>query len=101
MTYFCGTDYSTPCGSLAPSFIQMLAATLIRITCDEDHADQVRVNVIPQYGYCDSLTSYWTCTNNGSVDDVGSERALVENAFALDECGNLGLKIYINYGSNQ
>lgn len=98
MTYFCGTDYSTPCGSMRPSFIRALAATLIRYTCSQN-TDQVRVNVIPQWGYCESLTSYWTCTNNGDMSDEVAERAIVENAFALDECGNLGLKIFINYGS--
>ena len=101
MTYFCGTDYSTTCGNLRLSFIQMLANCLVRITCDETHVDQVRVNMIPQWGYCDSLVSFWTCTNNGDVSTEGAERALVENAFALDECGNLGLKVYVNYGSGQ
>jgi hypothetical protein len=33
------------------------------------------------------------------MSDEIAERAIVENAFALDECGNLGLKIFINYGS--
>jgi hypothetical protein len=98
MTYFCGTDYSVPCGSVAPSFIQMLASCLIRYTCSAN-TDQVRLNLIPQWGYCDNITSYWTCTNNGDVGDTGAERALVENAFALDECGNLGLKVFVNYGT--
>lgn len=95
--YFCGTDYSTECGAAPMTFMQMLAATLITATCNE--VDQVRVNVIPQFGYCDDITSYWTCNNNGDVSDEGAERALVENAFALDECGNLGLKVYLNYGA--
>lgn len=98
-TYFCGTDYSTSCGSMPMTFMQMLAATLVKYTCDEN-TDQVRLNLIPQFAYCDTLTSYWDCDNNGDVSTEGAERALVENAFALDECGNLGLKVLVNYGSN-
>ncbi len=77
------------------SFFQMLASTLFKVTCDEN-TDQVRINLIPQFGYCESITSFWTC-DNGHIEP---ERALVENAFALDECGNLGLKVYVNYGKN-
>jgi len=95
MTYFCGTDYSTACGSMPMSFIQMLAACLVSIDCDDDHQDQKRLNLLPQFGYCDNLVSFWTCDNNG----IDPERAIVENAFALDECGNLGLKVYVNYGA--
>lgn len=95
--YFCGTDYSTACGAAPMSFIQMLAATLVKYTCDAN-TDQVRLNMIPVSGYCDTLTSYWDCDNNGDVSEEGSERALVENAFALDACGNLGLKIFYNVG---
>lgn len=76
------------------TFFQMLASTLIKVTCDEN-TDQVRLNLIPQFGYCDHITSFWTCDNNS----IPPERALVENAFALDECGNLGLKVYVNYGT--
>jgi len=95
ITYFCGTDYSTECGAVPLSFFQMLANTLVRATCDQ-REDQVRINVIPQFGYCDDLTSFWDC----DIQNLDPERALVENAFALDECGNLGLKIYLNYGAN-
>lgn len=97
-TYFCGTDYSTACGAAPMSFIQMLASCLITYTCD-NNTDQVRLNMIPQFGYCDTIGSYWTCNNNGDVSDVGAERALVENAFALDDCGNLGLKVFVNIGA--
>lgn len=96
--YFCGTDYSTACGAAPMTFMQMLASTLIKSTCDEN-TDQVRVNVIPQFGYCDGISTYWDCNNNGDVSSEGAERAVVENAFALDECGNLGLKVFLNYGT--
>ena len=56
----------------------------------------MRVNVIPTFGYCDTLTSYWDCNNNGDVSDEGG-KAVVENAFALDECGNLDRKSSFNY----
>lgn len=94
-TYFCGTDYSTECGAMPMSFMQMLAACIVGYTCDEEV--QYRLNMIPQFGYCDDLTAFWTCDNNG----LDPERALVENIFALDECGNLGLKVYVNYGAGQ
>lgn len=99
-TYFCGTDYTPDCGAAQMTFFQMLASSLIKYTCDEN-TDQVRLNMIPQFGYCDSIESYWDCDNNGNTSDKGSEAALVANAFALDECGNLGLKVFVNYGSNQ
>jgi hypothetical protein len=79
------------------TFIQMLANCLVLYSCDESHPDQVRLNLIPAWGYCDNVTSFWTCDNNG----IDPERALVENAFALDECGNLGLKVFVSYGAQQ
>lgn len=99
-TYFCGTDYHTPCGAAQMTFFQLLASTLVKYTCDEN-VDQVRLNLIPQFAYCDSIESYWDCDNNGDVSDAGAQHALIENAFALDECGHLGLKVLVNYGSNQ
>lgn len=85
------TDYSTPCGNMPLSFIQMLAGTLF--VYDSDHDDDGDVVVLNQICFsdgCDHLLPFWNCNNNG----VEPERALVENAFALDACGNLALKIY-------
>jgi len=93
--YFCGTDYSTACGATPMSLMQMLAATLVTIDCNQ--ISQTRINLIPQFGYCDDLVSFWDC----DIQNLDPERAIVENAFALDECGNLGLKVYFNYGAER
>jgi hypothetical protein len=37
---------------------------------------------------CEDLHAFWTCNNN----HIDPERALAENVFALDNCGNLALK---------
>lgn len=92
----CGSDYHTPCGNLSPSFIQMLASCLYRYTCGQN-VGQVRINFLCAFDGCDHLSAYWTCANQG-VTPEQAERALVEEAFALDECGNLGVKAFINLG---
>lgn len=55
------------------------------------------LNLILDAGYCDDLTSCFDCDDMG----VDPERFFVEHAFALDECGHLGLKVYLNYGSGR
>ena len=91
-TYPCGDDYSTDCGEMPQSFIQMLANCIVGYTCDEEV--QYRVNMLPQFDYCDELSDFWTCDNN----HIDPERALVENTFALDPCGRLAWKIFLNQG---
>ena len=82
------TDYSTLCDQLPQSFIQMLA------NCIFKYEGHYVLNLLTCTDYCDDLEDFWTCANNG----IEPERALVENLFALDECGRLGIKIFINLG---
>jgi len=83
------TDYSTPCDQLPQSFIQMLANSIV------EYDGHYMLNLISCTNECDDLGDFWTCANNG----IEPERALVENLFALDECGRLGLKVFVNTGS--
>ena len=85
------TDYSTPCGELPQTFFQMLANSIVDV---DEHC---MLNLIPCIGYCDDLTSCITCAEQG----IEPDRLLVEKLFALDECGNLGLKVFVNYGKVQ
>jgi hypothetical protein len=93
----CGTDYSTACGDLPQSLIQMLANCIVGYPCDLAGNIQYRLNLIPIIDDCDDLTDFWTCNNN----NLDPERALVENIFALDECGRLGIKVFVNLGEGQ
>ena len=85
------TDYSTACGDLPLSFYQMLAA------CIREYDGHFYLNTVYITAACDSLTSFWDCNNNA----MDPERALVENCFAIDECGFLALKIFLNTGEGQ
>lgn len=57
------------------------------------------LNVIAATDYCDDITSFWSCTNNDLL--INYERSLVEHIFAVDDCGNLALKIFINLGAER
>ena len=81
-------DYNVPCGQLPRTFIEMLAACLVI------SGGTVYVNAIPASGECAGLTDFWTCANNGNMNDETAEAALVANAFGVDACGHLGLKIF-------
>ena len=83
------TDYSTPCGDMPQSLIKMLA------NCIYEYDGHYFLNMVGCADECDDLESFWTCDNNG----IEPERALVENIFALDECGNMAVKIFFNMGS--
>lgn len=83
------TDYSTPCGDMPQSFYEMLQNATVT------YNGHCYLNLIAVYDYCDDLTSCTDCDNNM----MEPERFLVENLFALDECGNLGLKVFVNYGA--
>jgi len=83
------TDYSTECGSLPLSFIQMLAACIV------GYDGHYYLNILGTSEHCDDLDDLVDCNTN----QIESERLLVENVFALDECGRLGLKMLWNQGS--
>lgn len=89
------TDYSTECGSIPLTFIQMLASCIVGYD-DLAGVRHFYLNVLGSSEYCDDLEPLINCDTNS----IEAERLLVENLFALDECGNLGLKLLANMGSN-
>ena len=82
------TDYHTECVDMAQSFYQMLARCIVL------YDGHYYLNIASVSGYCDDLTAFWTC----AISHIDPERALVENVFATDECGNLALKVFNNAG---
>jgi hypothetical protein len=82
------TDYHTECAELPQTFIQLLARCIIL------YDGHYYLNLDYVNDSCDDLVAFWTCANN----HIEPERALVENVFAVDECGNLALKVYYNLG---
>ena len=85
------TDYETPCGAMPLSWLQMLASTIVGYQ-DLAGVTHNRINSLLVTDNCSSLEPLTTCANN----HVEAERQLVENTFALDECGYLMLKIFNN-----
>lgn len=82
------TDYHTSCGELPQSFIQLLARCIVL------YDGHYRLNIASVTGYCDDLHDFWTC----ALNHIEPERALVENIFATDSCGNLAIKWFNNSG---
>jgi hypothetical protein len=80
------TDYHTECTELHQSFMQLLARCIVL------YDGHYRLNIAAVTGYCDDLHDFWTCSNN----HITPERALYENIFATDSCGNLAIKWYSN-----
>lgn len=90
------TDFSTDCGDMPMTFHQMLAATLVVY----EYAEGQFVTVFNEICFgdtCDDLTPFWNCNNN----HIEPERAMVENGFALDDCGNLARKVFCSYASQE
>lgn len=85
------TDYNTQCTESPESFYELLARCIVL------YDNHYYLNVALVSGYCDSLLDFWTCSNN----HIEPERALVENVFATDECGNLALKLFSNQGEEE
>lgn len=83
------TDYATECAATPETFIELLARCIVL------YDGHYYLNVVYYNNNCDDLTAFWTC-NNGHIEP---ERALAENVFALDECGNLALKVFYNSGA--
>jgi hypothetical protein len=82
------TDYNTQCTEAPESFYELLARCIVLYNGD------YYINIASVSGYCDDLLDFWTCANN----HIDPERALVENVFATDSCGNLALKVFNNQG---
>ena len=85
------TDYHTECNDMPQTFYQLLAR------CIGEYDGHYYINTASVTGYCDDLHDFWTCANN----HIDPERALVENVFATDSCGNLALKIFNNEGDSR
>jgi hypothetical protein len=85
------TDYHTECTEYPQSFYQLLARCIVL------YNGHYYINTASVTGYCDDLHDFWTCSNN----HITPERALVENLFATDSCGNLALKIFNNDGDSR
>jgi hypothetical protein len=82
------TDYHTECTDTPETFYELLARCIVL------YDGHYYINVAYVTGYCDDLLDFWTCANN----HIEPERALVENVFATDSCGNLALKVFNNAG---
>jgi hypothetical protein len=85
------TDYNTECTESPQSLYQLLARCIVL------HSGHYYLNIASVTGNCTDLHDFWTCSNN----HLDPERALVENVFATDSCGNLALKIFNNGGRGQ
>lgn len=85
------TDYHTQCTEQPESFMELLARCLVV------YDGVTYLNVVVLSSYCDDLVPFWNC-DNGHIDP---ERALVENVFAEDVCGNLALKLCVNTGEGR
>ena len=82
------TDYYTPCAATPETFMELLARCIVL------YDGHYYLNVAYVTDNCDDLTAFWDCDNN----HITPERALVENVFATDSCGNLALKVFYNSG---
>lgn len=90
------TDYSTECGQIKQSFFQMLANSVVSSVDDQGHT-HCYLNLLYDGEWCDDLGTCFDCDRQGE----DPETFLVNNLFALDECGHLGMKVVLNYGSGQ
>jgi hypothetical protein len=83
------TDYHTECNDMPETFYQLLARCIV------SYSGHYYINTASVTSACDDLHDFWTCDNS----HIDPERALVENVFATDACGNLALKIFNNSGA--
>ncbi len=85
------TEYNTECGSDHLSLIQMLASSIFGYV-DIAGVTHYRINTLEQTGDCVDLRDIAHCDHQSR----DPERLLVENVFATDECGQLGIEPFIN-----
>ena len=85
------TDYHTECVDMPETFYELLARCIVL------YDGHYYLNTASVTGYCDDLHDFWTC----AINHIDPERALVENVFATDDCGNLALKIFNNEGDSR
>lgn len=79
------TDYEE-CGEVPQSLIRML------YRCIVEYGDAYKVNAIIESAACESITALLDCSKN----NVESERLLVTNVFAVDDCDRLLIKFLAN-----
>lgn len=80
------TDYNTSCTDYPQSFMQLLSQ------CVVTYSGHDYLNIAEVDGSCEDIHAFWTCDNG----HINPRRALAENLFATDSCGNMALKIYNN-----
>jgi hypothetical protein len=85
------TDYHTACATMPETFYELLARCIVL------YDGHYYINAAFVTGYCVDLLDFWTC----DINHIDPERALVENVFATDSCGNLALKIFNNAGERK
>jgi hypothetical protein len=85
------TDYHTECAVTPQTFYQLLARCIVK------YDGHYYINTASVSGFCQDLHDFWTC----AINHIDPERALVENVFAIDSCGNLALKIFNNGGDSR
>ena len=86
------TDSTTGCGSVALSFYQMLASTMVGYV-DLAGLTHYRINALEVAGNCVDLLDLLDC----DINHMAPERQLVENVFALDTCADhMALKTFTN-----
>lgn len=85
------TDYHTDCAVTPQTFYQLLARCIVK------YNGHYYINTASVSGFCQDLHDFWTC----AISHIDPERALVENVFAIDSCGNLALKIFNNGGDSR
>lgn len=85
------TNYSTACGAVAQSLIQMLANSIVGY---HDIAGNLhyRLNINVFTENCTAVSDLLDC----DISHIKPERLLVENVFALDECSRLLIKVFNN-----
>ena len=81
------TDFAPGCGELQQKFLELLAQAVV------EYNDHYYLNIIYTSANCDTLTPFINCNNNHVTPDE-----VLANLFALDECGNLGIKMLLNLG---
>lgn len=85
------TDFDD-CDEPLHTFIEMLSRCIYGYS---DVQENFLINTVQETNHCDDLEDLVDC----DVNNIESERLLVSNAFAVDACGNLALKIFVNVGA--
>lgn len=88
-------DYHSGCGDQQLSFLQLLASSIYG-SDDLAGVTHYRINTLSVSGDCEDLKDFYDC----DLNHISPERNLAENLFAVDDCANLGLKLFVNSSQN-